>query len=162
MKIPLVMLLVVAAACHSRSRPSDLPVITKPDTLRGIVVLAGSEPGSRTFLDAASGRVELVSTSVHFYQLMGLDVRVDGTQVGNRFDVRDYRVRMARGLPALDGVLGSRSGILYLSLTDGGERLLTNARALPTSMLGARIWLVLSDEGGVTEYGILQEPHQVP
>jgi hypothetical protein len=80
-----------------------------------------------------------------------------GRSVARQFDVRAFRVRGARGHPALDGTLRIRDGTIFLSLTDGGERPLREGRGLFEARVGSRIWLVLSDDGGVSEFGILDD-----
>lgn len=155
MRIALALGVAVFAACQPRSRSSNLSSGFGPDTLRGVVVIEGSEPGIHVFLDGSTGRTELISSSVRFYKLAGLEVQVVGRSVARQFDVRDFRVRGARGHPALDGTLRIRDGTIYLSLTDGGERPLHEGRALFEAHVGSRIWLVMSDDGGVAEFGIL-------
>jgi len=142
-RIALALGVAVFAACQPRSRSSNLSSSVAPDTLRGVIVSAG--------------RTELISSSVRFHQLAGLEVQVVGKNVARQFDVRDFRVRGARGHPALDGTLRIRDGTLYLSLTDGGERPLHEGRALFEAHIGSRIWLVMSDDGGVSEFGILHD-----
>ncbi len=157
MRIALALGVAVFAACQPRSRSSNLSSSVAPDTLRGVIVVEGSEPGIHVFLVGSAGRTELISSSVRFHQLAGLEVQVVGKNVARQFDVRDFRVRGARGHPALDGTLRIRDGTLYLSLTDGGERPLHEGRALFEAHIGSRIWLVMSDDGGVSEFGILHD-----
>ena len=157
MRIALALSLAVFAACQPRSRSSNLSSSVGPDSLRGVIVVEGSEPGVRVFLDGSAGRTELISSSVRFHQLAGLEVQVVGKSVARQFDVRDFRVRAARGHPALDGTLRIRDGTIYLSLTDGGERPLHEGRALFEAHIGSRIWLVMSDDGGVSGFGILDD-----
>lgn len=155
MRIALALCLAVFAACQPRSRSSNPSSSVWSDTLRGVVVVEGSEPGIRVFLNGSAGRTELISSSVRFHQLAGLEVQVVGRSVARQFDVRAFRVRAARGHQALDGTLRIRDGTIYLSLTDGGERPLREGRGLFEARVGSRIWLVMSVDGGVAEFGIL-------
>lgn len=157
MRIALALSLAVLAACQARSRSSNISSSVGPDSLRGVIVVEGSEPGVRVFLDGSTGRTELISSSVRFHQLVGLEVQVVGRSVARQFDVRAFRVRAARGHQALDGTLRIRDGTIYLSLTDGGERPLHEGRGLFEARVGSRIWLVMSDDGGVAEFGILDD-----
>jgi hypothetical protein len=154
-RIALALCLTVFVACQPRSRSSNPSSSVWSDTLRGVVVVEGSEPGIRVFLNGSAGRTELISSSVRFHQLAGLEVQVVGRSVARQFDVRAFRVRAARGQQALDGTLRIRDGTIYLSLTDGGERPLREGRGLFEARVGSRIWLVMSVDGGVAEFGIL-------
>ena len=159
MKVMLILCLVVAAACHTRTTSSQHPLVAPLDSLRGTIVIEGSDPSSRVFLIGPGRRTEIFSSAVPFYRIVGLEVQVRGTTRDRRFDVLDFRVRASRGQPALDGTLRVRENVRYLAVTDGGEQSLPTGNALPMSLVGSRIWLVVSGEGSIVEFGLLEESH---
>lgn len=156
MRVVLTLGLCVLSACHTSPRAAVNARAVAGDTLRGVVAIEGSEPATRVILVGANGRTELTSPSVRFFRLLGLDVQVSGRALGSGFSVSDYRVRAAHGLAALDGTLRTRDGRMYLSLTDGGERAIPQNGGLPPSLVGSRVWVVLSADGAIVEFGSLE------
>ena len=159
MKVLLLLGLVVAAACHSGTNSSQHPLVAQLDSLRGTITIEGSDPSTRVFLTGLGHRTEIFSSAVPFYRIVGLEVQVRGMARDQRFEVLDFRVRASRGQPALDGTLRLREYVRYLAITDGGEQSLPTGNALPTSLVGSRIWLVLSGDGSIVEFGPLEGSH---
>ena len=143
-------------ACRPAGRPPAPSSDRAADTLRGTLVVEGSEPFQVAAVRTADGRVVIDSASPALLKLQNLDVWLRGARTGaDRFRVDGYRIRSANGTVAWDGILRGDSGNLRLELQDGTTRAIHGAPAGFERFIGSRIWLTENSDGTLREYGIL-------
>ena len=126
------------------------------DTLRGTLVLEGSDPYPMAVLRTSSGRVVLDGVSAGMLKLSQLDLWLRGTRTSaNRFHITDYRVRGANGARAWDGVLRNGVAGFNLELTDGSSHPIRGAPSNFAQLMGSRVWVTENPDGTLREYGVL-------
>ena len=125
------------------------------DTLRGTLVLEGSDPYPIAVIRTSSGRVVVDGASARMLKLSQLDLWARGTRTSaNRFRVADYRVRGANGVKAWDGMLSRGPTGFRLELDDGSSHDIRGAPSTFAQLIGARVWVTESPDGLVSEYGV--------
>lgn len=117
-----------------------------PDTMRGVVLLAGTASAPTVMLLTNHGETQISLSGMATTGLMklaGTEVVVRGVQVSPRdVVVSDYIVRAVKGVPAYDGVLAQGDAGWTLLLTDGtGRRRLAAVPAALRASVGLRVWL---------------------
>lgn len=164
--------IVMATAMASGCRPSAVPASSVAsaatngfpaaalDTLRGTVLITGSDPVTRAVLRSAAGAaVELddARAGPALRAASGLEVVVRGRagRAPSPFAVHGFSVRAADGIVAIDGVLVLRGSVVSLARTEGDTVALP---ALPSSLrgsAGARVWLAGPLDRAPAAYGVL-------
>jgi 3D (Asp-Asp-Asp) domain-containing protein len=140
-------------------RPSGIRVDTETipsDTVRGTLMIEGSEPVTIPVLHTATGRVVILGDTDGMHKLSRLDVWMSGTRVSaTRFRVEDVRVRSADGVQAWNGVLRSAPSGFRLELDDGSFREIRGAPSSFAHLAGTRVWITERPDGSVLSYGII-------
>jgi hypothetical protein len=155
----------LAACAQGSPLPGDAGTATVPsDSLRGRVEVVGSEPATQVALIMNEGvrAVMLEGDRPSLDRLQGLDVLVRGAfeprtgQIGGRaFVVREFAVRAADGVPAVDGILARRGGGFALVMGDG-RRL--DVAHLPESLrnhVGDRVWIAGPLDRPAISFGVI-------
>lgn len=125
------------------------------DTLRGTLVLEGSDPFPTAVLRTSDGRVVLAGASKAMLKLSQLDLWLRGTRTSpSRFEVADYRVRGADGARAWDGILRGGPSVFSLELDDGSSRGVRGAPSSFAQLTGSRVWITEGPDGTVSRYGV--------
>jgi hypothetical protein len=138
------------------SPAADLPPATAADTLRGIFVLEGSDPAPLAVVRSSTGRVIIDGVGASMLKLAQLDLWMRGTRTSpGRFRVAEYRVRSANGAKAWDGVLRSDPTGFRLELGDGTTHPIRGAPSTFAQLTGSRVWVTETNNGAVSEYGVL-------
>lgn len=127
------------------------------DTLRGVLVIEGSDPYPAATLRTEAGRVVIDAPNLRLSNLAQLEVWVRGTRIASdRFRADDFRVRGANGVPAWDGVLRTGPDGMHLELPDGSRHQLRGAPSTFAQLARSRLWVSENPDGTVREYGVLQ------
>lgn len=130
---------------------------TPADTLRGTVAVVGAEPLTELVLQVDGRPIRLEGSAVTTLRHAdGLEVRVAGTRLDDRFRVASFRVRGAHGLPAADGILALDGDDAVLATTRGE---LLRFRPAPRALReheGARVWIAGAPGGEPQAWGILE------
>ena len=159
--------LFAVAGCGGNAPPEGGPPdadAAAPDTLVGTVRQVGSTPFTRTVVEGERALTVTGPPAAELARLVGARVRVVGAVVrgdapGPSLRVDRYEILSIDGDEPRVGVLRHEPGVGYRLETDEGET--RPLRAVPPrlgGMLGARVWVVLDDAGGVLRYGLLREP----
>ncbi len=127
-----------------------------PDTLRGVIVLLGSDPMPRVALRADPGGPVTLRGAPALATLTGLEVWVAGARRDNGMDVTDFAVRAADGVPAIDGVLEERDGGFSL-VRNGRTTAIGRAPAAIRPLIGKRVWVTMAN-GDVHTFGLIEPP----
>lgn len=147
-----------AASLACQPQPNQRVADSAPasaDTLRGILVLTGSDPYPIAAIGTSSGRVMLDGASSRLLKLSGLDLWLRGSRTADdRFRVDDYRVRAANGVKAWDGLLRRSSAGLELELEDGTLHPVRGGASGLAQLAGSRVWLTENADGTLREYGV--------
>lgn len=140
------------------ARGADVPAA---DSLRGMVDIVGSEPGTWVVLrmEGGSRAVTLAGDRAVLDRLAGLEVAVWGAAEGpGTFRVSRLAVRAASGMPAVDGIL-VREGQGFVLVTAAGRRL--PIAHLPHDLrasVGARVWLAGPLDRAPDSFGVIGDP----
>jgi len=154
MKLALAIVAVLLACRPHTSNTASTTTITA-DTLRGILVIEGSEPFLTPTLRTSAGRFVVDSAAPALLKLSNLDVWLHGTRAdSNHFRVTSYRVRGANGAPAYDGTLRADSVGLLVDTEDGSSRRVRGAPSQLARLVGSRIWFTENVNGTLREYGV--------
>lgn len=144
-----------------------------PDTVTGMIRQVGNVPFTRVIIQAGDeeGREAGSATLTGEYEeelarLAGARVRVVGERVegggpGPRMRVSSYEILDVDGDRPYVGILREEDGGHYLETTAGGRVPLGALSLRLRSMVGGRVWVVLSEGGTVQRYGILREPEEL-
>ena len=125
-----------------------------PDTARGVIALVGAEPMVRVTLRGDPRGTLTLAGAPSLSTLSGLELWVVGRQRDGVFEVKEFAVRAADGVPAIDGVLTERAGALSLVLPNGRSTAIAGAPAAIRPFIGKRIWVTLSN-GEVQTFGVI-------
>jgi hypothetical protein len=128
------------------------------DTLRGTVQVVGSEPATTVVLAPAGGGADvgLEGDRRVLERLAGLDVMVTGERVaGGPLRVTRTEVRVANGVPAVDGVLARDAGRDVLVMRDGTRRVIARLPEALRGATGSRVWLAGPLDGDIDSFGII-------
>lgn len=155
-----------AAACHHGSS-SDAGSLarTAPDTVTGQVRQVGSTPFVRTIVSGEDTTVRVTGPyEAELSRVTGARVRVVGGPAEETFPepalrVTSYEILSVDGAEPLVGRLRRREGRgYYLEMPGGREAGLSTVPDGLRGRVGAKIWVVLSEQGVVQRYGVLREP----
>lgn len=157
-----------AADCAGNARPgaesADDGAVAL-DSLVGEVRQVGSTPFARTLVEDGDTAVTVTGPlEPELVRLVGARVRVVGSRVegdgpGTTVRVERYDVLSVDGEEPRVGVLGYEAGAGYRLTTESGETIpLTSVPTRLGTEVGGKVWVVLSDAGGVLRYGVLREP----
>jgi hypothetical protein len=143
-------------ACRPpETKPAAISAAAASDTLRGTLVVEGSEPFPTAVLHTSTGRVVIDGGSAAMRKLTQLDLWMRGTRSSpTRFVVADYRVRAANGVKAWDGFLRRGPNGFRLELEDGSSREIRHAPANFAQFTRSRMWITENPDGTVREYGV--------
>jgi len=160
----LVICLGIVTACHCPTSGAPSARAAAPDTVRGLVVVAGANPG--VVLLRVSGGAELIllqgPADVPLRALESLEIFAAGTmrrgpQGRTLTGVRDFGVIADSGRLVRDGRLMMRGNLLTIVSADGQA---TGVAAAPAELrhhVGERVWVA----GGVTDaptgFGVIPE-----
>ncbi len=160
-----------AACSRSASRASDTTAST--DSVRGVLTLVGSEPGTVLFIAAPAGGVDAVALTGAQVELLrrvvGLEIVITGRRTGQlvigaaargvaEFDVSQFVVRSAEDVAAHDGVVVGKTGAFLLRLADGQELPIASLPSSLRRMIGARVWLAGPLDAAPQSYGVIRDP----
>ncbi|HWL40721.1 MAG TPA: hypothetical protein VNO75_10845 [Gemmatimonadaceae bacterium] len=125
------------------------------DTLRGTLLLEGSDPFPIAVLQTSGGRVTVDNASAPMRKLAQLELWMRGTRTSDtRFVVADYRVRAVNGVKAWDGFLRRGPTGFRLELDDGTSHEIRSAPASFAQFTRSRMWITENPDGTVREYGV--------
>jgi hypothetical protein len=127
--------------------------------VRGIVAVVGSEPMTRVVLRDSAGRAITMSGSEArmIGRLSGLEVWAAGARSGQTLTVTRFLVRAVDRAPAEDGDLVERGAALALLRADGTDVKLVDVPTALRAHLGDRVWVTLSENGGVQSFGVIED-----
>lgn len=159
---------VVLIGCARQARVESGPGATAPDTLAGTVRQVGNTPFVRTVVQAEEeeeGAATVTgSLEEELSRLVGARVRIvgdyrEGDGPWREMEVADYEILSVDGEEPLVGTLrqDAERGY-YLETEDDGEVALAGVSERLAGQVGARVWVVVGEGGGVQRYGILREP----
>ena len=124
------------------------------DTARGVIALVGADPMVRVTLRGDPRGTLTLAGAPSLSTLSGLELWVAGRQRDGVYEVKEFAVRAADGVPAIDGVLTERAGRLSLVLANGQTSALANAPAAIRAFIGKRVWVTLAN-GEVQTFGVI-------
>lgn len=165
----------LVVSCRSAPRGTDqAPLRALADSLRGTLSRVGSDPGSVLVLTPAqsSGGETVRPVALRGSQLpllegvVGLEVMVEGRLTEDRstaaapggarvFEVAEFVVRAAEGVPAVDGTLARSGDRDELVLRDGRRLRIERLPPLLRDQVGARVFLAGSLTAAPASYGII-------
>ena len=125
-----------------------------PDTARGLIALVGAEPTVRVTLRGDPRGTITLAGAPSLSTLSGLELWVAGRQSDGVFEVKEFAVRAADGVPAIDGILTERAGALSLVLPNGRTTAIASAPPAIRSFIGKRVWVTLVN-GEVVTFGVI-------
>ena len=160
----LVLCLGIVTACHCPTSGGPSARGTAPDTVRGLVVVAGANPG--VVLLRVAGGAELIllqgPANVPLRSLESLEIFATGTirrgpQGRTLTGVRDFGVVADSGQPARDGRL-VKTGNLFTIVSSAGVA--TGVSQPPAELqrhVGDRVWLAGAPDVPPTAFGVIPE-----
>jgi hypothetical protein len=164
MRLVLVAVVFVVAACHCQSGSTLGGGPTAPDTVRGLVVVAGANPG--VVLLRVSGSAELILLqgpadgplhSLESLEIFAAGKLRRGPQGRTLTDVRDFGVVADSGRAARDGRL-TRTGDVFTIVGSNG---IATAVSQPSAELqrhvGDRVWLAGVPDAPPLAFGVIPD-----
>ena len=160
----LVLCLGIVTACHCPTSGGPSARGTAPDTVRGLVVVAGANPG--VVLLRVTGGAELIllqgPANVPLRSLESLEIFATGTirrgpQGRTLTGVRDFGVVADSGQPVRDGRL-VKTGSLFTIVSSAGVA--TGVSQPPAELqrhVGDRVWLAGVPDAPPTAFGVIPE-----
>lgn len=154
-----------AGCAGNAPQDGDVPAAAAPDTVMGQVRQVGSTPFTRTVVasDAASvsvsGPLEAELTRLVGARVRAMGALGAGEGPGPTLVVRRYDVLSVDGERPRVGVLRHEPAAGYRLEAEDGDAI--PLRSVPPRLggkVGAKVWVVLDDAGGVLRYGVLREP----
>ena len=131
------------------------------DSLRGMVKMDGSGPGSRPILLMNRGKTVVTLSGMGtdgLRQVLGSEVVVRGMRVSpGDIVVSSFSVRAVNGIPTIDGRLMKSSGGWTIELSDkSGVRKLASVPEALQAFEGARVWVAEEAKNAVPQlYGVI-------
>jgi hypothetical protein len=151
-------LLATVMACVPPAPQADSPSNSVTgDTLRGVVRVVGSDPGTWVTLQPAGQRAVSLSgeSAEALRSVSGADVWVRGRPMEWYFEVTQFSVRAIDGRATWDGVLRRNGQALALELSEGGTVQLDDPPQALQQYVGSRIWLTRPLPGRGAAYGVI-------
>lgn len=155
-----------AAGCAGNAAPEgEPPAAAAADSVTGEVRRVGSTPFTRTVVEGDTASITVTGPlESELARLSGARVRVvgelgRGDGPGPALLAERYEILSVDGDEPRVGMLRHEAGAGYRLQVEGGETVAL--RSVPPALggvVGARVWVVLSDAGGVLRYGVLREP----
>jgi hypothetical protein len=126
------------------------------------VRVAGNTPNVQVIIEplgAAEAPVEVRGDyRSELIRLDGAKVSVSGTRSAmNQLTVADYTLQEIGGHVPLVGVLQAGAQAVTLHPASGDVVILRAAPADLKAQIGAKVWVILDDNGAVTGYGVIRE-----
>lgn len=157
--------LVAAAACTPRGGMESGPGATAADTITGTVRQVGSTPFVRTIVEHEDGSVTVAGPlEAEVSSVVGARVRVWGPPTesedprGPHVQVQGYEILSVDGTRPDVGQLLHEPGRGYYLETGAGDELpLAGVPDRLAGHVGAKIWVIRGETGGVQRYGILSD-----
>lgn len=158
MRFLLVICLGIVTACHCPASDALTARGRAPDTVRGLVVVAGANPG--VVLIRGSGSAELIllqgPADAPLHALESLEISAAGTirkgpQGRTLTQVRDFSVLSDSGRPAHDGRLLERGGLFEIVNAEGVATEVPRPSPDLQRHVGERVWLA------DTAFGVIPE-----
>lgn len=164
----------LALACHTARSPAAesaaAPAVAL-DTVRGIVMVVGSEPMTAVVLSRVNGDSVVAvegSPATTLRRLSGLEVMVVGLRTTKRsyqagpsgppvFDADSFVVRAADRVAAHDGIVSAEGGKYFLVTSWGGRLAADHLPAALRAKPGARVFLVGPLDRAPASYGVIAE-----
>ena len=134
-----------------------------PDTVSGLVRQVGNFPFTRTIVVGDDTVAVTGSYEAEITRLAGAQVRItgrigEGEGMGKEMDATSYEILDVDGIRPQVGMLERVDSGYVLRSADGDETRLLGVSERLAAAAGGRVWVVLSEAGVVTRYGILREP----
>lgn len=156
--------LALTAGCSQKNQ-AEGDLAAAADSITGTVRQVGSTPFTRVVVegDTASSRIT-GDLEEEIGRLVGARVVVVGTEAedddgpGPALEAAGYEILSVDGETPRVGTLRHEAGEGYRLATDDGGAV--PLRGVPQGLgarVGARVWIVLGDDGAVQRYGILRE-----
>lgn len=135
-----------------------------PETLEGRVRVVGNAPFSWTVVEGADGQSRIVSGALRgeIRRLAGAHIRVTGRLVqgdipDTTLEASSYEILSVDGDRPLLGRLERDAEGYYLTRQEGLVRRVTFVSDQLAEQVGALMWVVLDERGGIARYGILRD-----
>lgn len=131
------------------------------DSVRGVVQMDGSGPGSRPILLANAGKTLITLSGMGtegLSQVLGFDVVVRGMRISPRdIVVSGFSVRGTNGIPTIDGRLRRSGNGWVVELSDkSGSRPLPSVPQALQAFEGARVWVAEEAKNAAPQlYGVI-------
>lgn len=157
--------LLLATACTRQARVESGPNPAAGDTIEGTVRQVGNTPFQRTIVRGDEASATIVGElEEELTRAAGARVRVwgalrEGGGPGRELDAAGYDLLAVDGEEPTVGVLHHASGEgYYLTTGEGEDVALAGVPSGLGGRVGAKVWVVLGEGGGVQRYGVLREP----
>ena len=151
-----------SSGAKGSTAPSSTPAAPAAiDSVRGIVSVVGTSFDKRVMVAPAGAgrRVEITGKlSSLVGHVAGADVSVVGRMSGAQLEAASFVVRAVDGQPAIDGVLRTEGGALYIVSASGTR---TRIAAPPPPLQGqdgARVWITGDPARSVASFGFIDPP----
>ena len=128
------------------------------DTLRGIVTVVGSDPGTWLVLRPAGARGVSLTGAEALRSVSGAEVWVRGRAIDQHFEVDRFLVRAVSGRPVNDGVVTRSGAGVVVELTEGGRVEIPDAPPQLASLAGSRVWITTPVPGSAVSFGVIRAP----
>lgn len=157
--------LLALTACSTPGAQVESGPGAAPDTLEGTVRQVGNTPFQRTVVRGEEESATVVGDyGDELARAAGARVRVwgayrDGDGPGPEMEATGYEILSVDGVEPTVGILRHESDRGHYVVTgDGREVELAGVPDRLDEQVGAKIWVVLGETGGVQRYGVLREP----
>lgn len=147
----------LTGCCHHPSA-AGVTVPVAPDSLRGVVAIAGTAFEQRIVLRSGESTVALAASAVDSAALSrsgGAEIMVRGRSEASTFRVASFAVERVDGAPVVDGVI-TRDGEHLVLATATRRILLGNPPVAFQGMIGARVWVGGPLDTGPNNYGVIR------
>lgn len=151
------------SACANRGGVESGPGSAAADTVAGTVRQVGSTPFVRTIVEGEERSVTVAGPlKAEVSRAVGARVRIWGPSTegedprGPHVRVEGYEILSVDGTRPEVGILHHEAGRGYYLATGSGEEL--SLSGVPDGLadsMGAKIWVIRGETGGVQRYGIL-------
>ena len=164
MRILVAALGLLVSACHCQSGGALGAGPPQPDTVRGLVVVAGANPG--VVLLRVTGGAELIllqgPADGSLHALESLEIFAAGKlrrgpQGRTLAGVRDFEVLADSGRPVRDGRLAKTGDIFTIVGSNGKATAVSQPAAELQRHVGERVWLAGVPDAPPTAFGIIPD-----
>ncbi len=168
MRLATIVIATVAAAtavgCSPQNEMDSSPgAEAAEDTVTGTVRRVGNDPFVRTVVQGddtvfVSGDWELEVATLAGARVMIIGTYTTGDMPGTYMEVTSYEIVSVDGDVPYVGILESDGDGFYLSMDGDEVPRLTALSSELQAYKGAKVWVVVTDEGVVQRYGIIATP----